>query len=520
MIENSKIYLSQTGRTVKPTRVRFAPSPTGFVHIGSLRTALYNHLFAKNRGGSFLLRIEDTDRTRFVEGATENLINVLKWAGISYDEGPGVGGDFGPYYQSQRSEIYRKYARLLLSMGAAYMAFDTPEELEKMRLAEKSARDPAPRYNSAVRLKMRNSLVMTQAEVETEIEKGSPYVIRLLVPENRTFEFSDLIRGEVKFDSSHVDDQVLIKSDGYPTYHLANVVDDHEMKISHIIRGEEWLSSVPKHLLLYEYFGWQAPAMAHLPLIFNPDGTKMSKRDIQTLGELPSGKVDPDVETYIKRGYEKEAILNYIALLGWNPGEGDERQIFSLDELVKEFSLERVNKSAAIFDIKKLDWLNSEHISRRDTSVLVSQIKPQLLDKDVEIPSEKYLFQVVELLKTRLHFLNEFLPIAGYFFADPEEYEPDAVKKRWKDDSAKLVLEFCEQISNLTDYNAGTIEEALRMVAERNNVGGGRIIHPARLCVTGKSVGPGLFEILEVLGKETVLRRLKKGAETIPTIKQ
>ena len=500
-------------------RVRFAPSPTGFVHIGSLRTALYNYLFARKNNGTFVLRIEDTDRTRFVEGATENLFNVLEWAGLIPDEGPLQGGDYGPYYQSQRTEIYKKYARQLLDSGHAYIAFDTPEELEAMRTEQRKAGNSNPRYNYIVRKQMRNSLVMSAEQVQEEIDKGTPYVIRLLVPEDRRIEFDDIVRGHVAIDSKEVDDTVLIKSDGFPTYHLANVVDDHLMRISHVIRGEEWLSSVPKHLLLYEYFGWQPPIMAHLPLIFNPDGSKMSKRNIQSLDELPPGKVDPDVASYIKKGYEKEAIINYIALLGWNPGEGEEQEVFTLEELIQAFSLERVNKSPAIFDIRKLDWLNKEHLSRTDTNRLVQRLKPELEAKGYTYPSEDYLYKVVELLKPRLHFFSELITYGYYFFEAPQKYDEKTVKKRWKEDSQKLVLEFCDEISKLESFDAQSLEEALRRVAERNDVGGGRIIHPVRLCVTGTGVGPGLFEILELLGREEVIKRLKAGAQVIPTLK-
>ena len=466
------------------------------------------------------MRIEDTDRTRFVEGATENLVRVLDWAGLTPDEGPVQGGDYGPYFQSQRTDIYRKYARELVEKGYAYYAFDTPEELEQLRAKAREAGEPPPRYNFEIRQRMRNSLTLSPEHVQAELDAGTPHVIRLLVPPDRTFEFDDVIRGHVTFRSSHVDDQVLLKSDGFPTYHLANVVDDHLMEISHVIRGEEWLSSVPKHLLLYEYLGWQPPVMAHLPLIFNPDGTKMSKRDITSLSDLPSGKVDPDVETYIKAGYEREAIINYIALLGWNPGKGEEQEVFTLDELIDEFSLERVNKSAAIFDLQKLNWINAQHLARTDAKVLAERSRPQLEQEGFEVPSEEYLIRVIELLKTRVHFAADFVKLGAYFFKDPEQYDPHVIKKRWKEDSKKLILEFCDEISKLEPFNAESIEAALRALAERHEVGAGRIIHPVRLAVTGVGVGPGLFDILEVLGRETIIRRLKKAAEIIPTLKE
>jgi glutamyl-tRNA synthetase len=501
-------------------RVRFAPSPTGFVHIGSLRTALYNYLFAKKHNGRFVLRIEDTDRNRFVEGATENLIRILGWAGIKADEGPGYNGKHGPYFQSQRTRIYKEQVEKLIKAGAAYYAFDTPQEIEQMRQRQRKKGVHTPKYDYSVRDQMRNSLSLSSSEVEEEIANGTAFVIRLKIPKDRIFRFRDRIRGEVEFSSDEIDDQVLIKSDGFPTYHLANVVDDHLMEITHIIRGEEWLSSVPKHLFIYEFFKWDAPEMAHLPLIFNPDGSKMSKRNIQALDDLPDGKVDPDVESYRRKGYENSALLNYIALLGWNPGKGTEQEIFMPDELVKEFSLDRVNKSRAIFDLNKLNWLNKEHLGRKPTEELVKRLKPELTQKKIDYKSDQYLYKVVDLVKSRLGFLQEFVPYSHYFFQDPEHFEEKGIKKRWKNDSAKLILEFCREISKLETFDAKSIEEALRRISDRQDVGAGKIIHPVRLAVTGVTVGPGLFELLQILGKETVVRRLTYAAEKVPAYKQ
>ncbi|MBN1479817.1 glutamate--tRNA ligase [candidate division KSB1 bacterium] len=498
-------------------RVRFAPSPTGFVHVGGLRTALYNYLFAKKRGGTFILRIEDTDRSRYVEGATENLIAVLNWAGLVPDEGPEQGGDFGPYFQSQRQNIYRDYARELINGGRAYYAFDTPEEIEEMRRRAPKSEAP-PKYDASLRMQMRNSLSLSPGESAELLEAGAPYVIRLLIPEDRTFTFNDIIRGQVSFHSRQIDDQVLIKSDGYPTYHLANVVDDHLMQISHVIRGEEWLSSVPKHVYLYECFGWKMPDLAHLPLIFNPDGTKMSKRNIQSLDELPSGKVDPDVQTYIDSGYEKEAILNYIAFLGWNPG--DDRDVFTLRALQNIFSLERVNKSAAIFDLQKLNYLNQEHLHRMETDVLAEELKTEMQKAGIHYDADAYFKAVVDLLKSRLHFRKEFVEYSTYFFKEPESYDPQVVKKRWKGDSAKLLFEFIDEISKLDRFDAGSIEKCVRQIADRHEIGSGRIIHPVRLAVSGIGVGPGLFEMLQILGREKVTKRVKNAIEMIPARQQ
>ena len=462
------------------------------------------------------MRIEDTDRNRYVQGATENLLAALNWAGLVPDEGPEQGGDYGPYFQSRRTDIYKKYAQQLLDEGCAYYAFDTPEEIEEMRQKARAAGEPPPRYDAFNRLKMRNSLSLSKEKVEELLAAGESYVIRLLIPQDRVFEFDDVVRGRVSIHSSQVDDQVLIKSDGFPTYHLANVVDDHLMQITHVIRGEEWLSSVPKHIYLYECLGWKPPVLAHLPLIFNPDGSKMSKRNIQSLDELPAGKVDPDVQTYINAGYEREALLNYIALLGWNPG--DDREVFTLKELEQVFSLQRVNKSAAIFDLQKLNYLNNEHINRLDAKTLAEELEPELEAAGYQIESKDYLVRVVELLQSRLHFRREFVDFSSYFFKAPESYDAKVVKKRWKADSEKLILEFIEEISKLEFFNAEDIEKVLREIAERNEVGSGRIIHPVRLAVSGVGVGPGLFEMLQVLGKERVIDRLKTAVKKIPTL--
>jgi len=499
-------------------RVRFAPSPTGFVHLGSLRTALYNYLFAKRQRGTFILRIEDTDRSRYVEGAIENLLSALNWAGLVPDEGPEQGGEFGPYFQSKRTHIYKEYAKQLIEQGRAYYAFDTVEEIEEMRQKARQAGTPPPRYDASIRRQMRNSLTMTIDKVDELLAAGTPHVIRLAIPEDRLFEFEDVVRGKVAIHSSQVDDQVLIKSDGFPTYHLANVVDDHLMQISHVIRGEEWLSSVPKHLYLYECLGWKPPVMAHLPLIFNPDGTKMSKRDITSLSDLPQGKVDPDIQTYINEGYERDALLNYIALLGWSAG--DDREFYSLEDLTQAFSLERVNKSAAIFDLQKLNHLNHEHINKLAPHRLAEELKPELAKAGITPESDDYLLRVVKLLQSRLHFRKDFVNFSRYFFKAPETYDEKVLKKRWKEDSEKLVLEFISEISKLEVFDAEKIEAALKSIAERHQVGSGRIIHPIRLAVSGVGFGPGLFEMLEVLGRERVIERLNTAIVKIAKMQQ
>ncbi len=339
-------------------RVRFAPSPTGYLHVGGLRTALYNFLFARKSGGKFILRIEDTDRARFVEGAVENLISTLRWAGLEYDEGPGIGGEFGPYVQSERTEIYKKHIDLLIENGTAYRCFCTPERLDQMRKAHDLNRG-IPKYD-------RTCLRLSEKEIQDNVAEGKKFVVRMKVPDSTMVRFSDIIRGEVEFSSEQIDDQVLIKSDGYPTYHLANVVDDHLMQISHVIRGEEWLSSTPKHVLLYQFFGWDMPQFAHLPLLLNPDRSKLSKR-----------QGDVAVEDYRAKGYLNEALVNFIALLGWNPG--DDREIFAIDELEKEFSLEKVNKAGAIFNFEKLNWLNFQHLRRKSDDEVVLHVEGEVI---------------------------------------------------------------------------------------------------------------------------------------------
>ncbi|MBC7188030.1 MAG: glutamate--tRNA ligase [Calditrichaeota bacterium] len=497
--------------TTEQVRVRFAPSPTGFLHVGGLRTALFNFLFARRHGGVFVLRIEDTDRTRYVEGATENLIEMLRWAGLEPDEGPDVGGPYGPYVQSQRLEIYRQYAQQLLDAGHAYYAFDDPASLEKMRQTLRAQGRSDQRYDRA---HMCNSLTLPDAEVRRRLKAGEPHVVRLLVPEDRVIAFDDVVRGRVEIHSSEVDDQVLLKSDGYPTYHLANVVDDHLMAITHVIRGEEWLSSVPKHVLLYEAFGWQMPVLAHLPLIFNPDGSKMSKRDMGKPGQ-EGRRFDPDVATYRNGGYLREALINYLALLGWNPGEGDERQIFTLEELIREFSLERVNKARAIFDLTKLQWINAEHIKRRSDAELAAMVRPVLEARGISGVDEAYLRRVVALLKERVRIIPDFVDRGWYFFRDPESYEEKAVKKYWSADTAGLVRAFAQVLADIDVFEKSRIEEAVRTTATRLGVGAEKIIHPVRLAVSGVSVGPGLFELLEVLGKEVVLRRIRQAVQRL-----
>ncbi len=491
----------------RKVRVRFAPSPTGYLHIGGLRTALYNFLVARKHGGAFVLRIEDTDRTRFVPDAEEDILESLRWTRLQHDEGPDVGGPYGPYRQSERRELYERYARQLVEAGHAYYAFDTREELEEMKERLRKSGNPSPKYDAITRMSMKNSLTLPEEEVRRRLESGEPYVIRLKVPRHETIRFFDVIRGWVAFESSELDDQVLLKADGMPTYHLANVVDDHHMEISHVIRGEEWLSSTPKHVLLYRYLGWEPPTWAHLPLILSPTGGKLSKRSAERLG------IPVLVKQYREEGYEPEALINYLAFLGWNPGT--EQEIFSLEELIEAFSLERVRPSAVQFDLNKLKWFNQQWLRRLPLDELVRRARPYLEQAGIKTDDD-YLRRVLELMRERLTFLHELTSFARFFFEDPTEYDPKTIKKRWKPHSAELLLAYAERLEQLTEpFTAEAAERVLRQLAEEKGVKPAEIIHPTRLALSGIGMGPSLFEMMELLGKETCIRRLRRAAEVL-----
>ncbi|MDZ4700852.1 MAG: glutamate--tRNA ligase [Rhodothermales bacterium] len=488
-------------------RVRFAPSPTGLLHIGGLRTALYNYLFARRHGGAFVLRIEDTDRERFVEDAEQDILDALSWAGMGYDEGPRIGGPFGPYYQSERKSIYKAYVDRLLAEGNAYYAFDTPDELQAMRDRLTTGDNPNPRYDTETRLAMRNSYTIPAAEVKARVDAGEAYVVRLNVPVGKAIQFNDIVRGTVVFQSAEVDDQVLMKSDGMPTYHMANVVDDHLMHISHIVRGEEWLSSTPKHILLYRALGWEPPQTAHLPLILSPNGGKLSKRNADKMG------IPVNVRQYRELGYEPEALVNYLAFLGWNPGV--EQEVFSLDELVEVFSLERIGKGGTQYSPDKMNWFNQQHLRRLDDAVLAERIRPDLQAAGLEA-DEAYLRRVAGLMKDRITFLRELTTTWRFFFEEPAGYDPDGVAKRWKSDSPALLDAFAARLEALPDFTAAGCEEQLRLLGEERGAGAGRIIHPVRLAVSGITHGPSLFELLETLGRDTCVRRLRLAIERLP----
>ncbi|HEX7358474.1 MAG TPA: glutamate--tRNA ligase [Ignavibacteriaceae bacterium] len=471
-------------------RVRFAPSPTGYLHVGGLRTALYNYLFAKNNNGTFVLRIEDTDRNRYVEGAVENLISALNWAGLQYDEGPEIGGDYGPYMQSERLDIYKKYADELIDTGKAYYCFCTPERLKALREEQEKQKLPQAKYD-------KHCAHLSNEEIQKNLSSGIPKVIRLNVESDNTIQFDDIIRGHVEFESNNVDDQVLIKSDGYPTYHLANVVDDHLMKITHVIRGEEWLSSTPKHVLLYDAFNWERPVFAHLPLLLNPDRSKLSKR-----------QGDVAVEDYRDKGYLKEALINFVALLGWNAG--DDKEFYYLDELINNFSLERVNKSGAVFDLQKLNWLNAEHLRKKTDSELLEMLKTEIQKskfKDQNY-SDKFLLLIINSMKERVSFIKEFIDTCTYFYEAPTEYEQKAIEKNWKTDTPNQLLKLKEEFAALSNPTKEDFENSLTKISEQLNVGKGKLIHPLRLALSGQSTGPGMFDLLFILGKDEVITRI------------
>ncbi len=483
-------------------RVRFAPSPTGRLHIGGLRTALYNFLFARKHDGDFLLRIEDTDRSRYVEGAEQDLTDALAWTNLSYDEGPEKGGTYGPYRQSERAELYAEYADRLVEEGAAYYAFDTRDELEAVR--EQGDGDAA--YDASTRRDMKNSLTMSDEEVERKIEAGDDYVVRLKVPRQRTIHFQDEVRGGVSFESDEVDDQVLLKSDGMPTYHLANIVDDHLMEISHVIRGEEWLSSTPKHVLMYEALGWEPPTFAHLPLIMSPDGGKLSKRDADRLG------IPVYVTDYREAGYEPEALVNFLALLGWSPGT--EEELFTLDEMTEAFSLDRVGSSGVAFDIDKLRWVNEHYVRDLSVEALAERVRPVVEEEGYEVSDER-LQEICSLVQERVQVAPEVVTDNRYFFEDPETYEEEGVEKRWKEESADLLLKYADRLDEVDDFDTDTVETVLRDLADEEDVGAGAIIHPARLSVSGRSYGPGVFGLLAAVGKEACIRRMRTAVEQL-----
>ena len=500
-------------------RVRFAPSPTGPLHMGGVRTALYNYLFAKKNGGKMILRIEDTDQTRFVPGAEQYTMESLAWCGIQFDEGLIEGGSFGPYRQSERKSIYAVYSDQLIQSGNAYYAFDTAGELEELR-KQAEADNKTFIYNAEKRKILRNSLNMTKDEVQNHLVKGTPYVVRFLIPENTSISMIDLIRGEVKVKSETLDDKVLFKSDGMPTYHLANIVDDHLMKISHVIRGEEWLPSLPLHVLLYEAFGWEKPQFAHLPLLLKPDGNgKLSKRDGDRLGfpVFPLQWKDPkngEISSgYRENGYYPEAFVNMLALLGWNPGS--DQELFSMNELIEAFSLDRVGKSGSKFDPEKTKWFNHQYLMRQTDEALAQEwMKWLKAEKNLE-PENKNVEKIVSLIKERVNFVQELWDEAYFFFEAPESYDEKVVKKRWKTDSPQQMETLASLLDTLEDFSADKIDEKIKNWITENELSMGGIMNALRLLLVGAAKGPHLSDIMEVLGKSESIKRISSGIKAL-----
>lgn len=500
--------------TERKVRVRFAPSPTGALHIGGVRTALFNYLFARKHGGDFLLRIEDTDQTRYVPGAENYIIESLRWCNINFNEGVTLDGPYGPYRQSDRKPIYKQYADKLITDGYGYYAFDTSEELDEMRKKLEAAKSTSMQYDSSTRMTMRNSLTMPESEVQEYLTSGKPYVIRMKIPENENIHIYDLIRGDVVFASSLLDDKVLYKSDGMPTYHLANVVDDYLMKISHVIRGEEWLPSTPLHVLLYRYLGWEdaMPQFAHLPLLLKPDGKgKLSKRDGDRLGfpVFPLQWTDPSTgeisSGYREAGYFADAFINFLALLGWNPGT--EQEIFSMDELVEVFTLEKVSKSGAKFDHEKAKWFNSQYLRKKSIKELTGLYQTILKEKGINATDE-YVATVCEFMKERVQFVKEFWEQSFYFFERPKTYDEKIIKKNWKENTSQIIADVKEILANIESFDGHTIETAIKSYVEQKQIGFGQVMNPLRLCLVGSSIGPEMIKILETLGKKEVIERI------------
>ncbi|TDB65063.1 glutamate--tRNA ligase [Arundinibacter roseus] len=507
----------------QPVRVRFAPSPTGPLHSGGVRTALYNYLFARQQGGQMLLRIEDTDQTRYVPGAEEYILESLAWLGIDIDEGPHVGGPHAPYRQSDRKPMYRQYAEQLVLEGKAYYAFDTPEELDAMRKRLEEAKVPAAQYNAITRMQMTNSLTLPIDETKARIESGEPFVIRIKVQPKDDIRFNDLIRGWVVVHSSQVDDKVLLKSDGMPTYHLANIVDDHLMGITHVIRGEEWLPSAPMHVLLYKYLGWAdtMPQFAHLPLLLKPDGNgKLSKRDAD-LGGFPifplqwtDPKTGEKALGFREEGYYPEATANFLAFLGWNPGT--EQELFSMQELIEAFSFERVHKAGAKFDIQKAMWFNQQYLKHKDDATMAAQVQPIFAKKGIHISDEQAI-QIVHLLKDRVHFVHEIVSESEFLFSAPQRYEEEIVSKKWNDDARRGISAFAEALATTEGpFLAENFKHLLSQTLEAAGIKMGKIMQMLRVAITGVGAGPDLMITMEILGRQEVIGRLKKALVQLP----
>lgn len=494
----------------KDIRVRFAPSPTGPLHIGGVRTALFNYLFAKKNKGTFVLRIEDTDQNRYVSGAEEYIKNALEWCGIPFDEGPGKEGEYGPYRQSERKEIYKQYADLLIKNGFAYYAFDTTESLDAHR-KDHEEKGKTFIYNWHNRKKLVNSLSLSEDEVLEKINSGDNYVIRFKSPKDEILHLNDEIRGDIKIDTNILDDKILFKSDGMPTYHLANIVDDHLMKITHVIRGEEWLPSLALHVLLYRALGWDVPIFAHLPLILKPVGKgKLSKRDGDKMGfpVFPLQWIDPKTnETasgYKEDGYLPEAVVNMLAFLGWNPGT--EQELFSLEELIEEFDLKRVNKAGAKFDPEKTKWFQQQHLQNSDNKILTEQFKKILKEKNISTSLD--IQNIVTTVKERAVFVKDLWELSEFYFVSPSEYEEKAIKKAWKEDTAILMHELTRILSDINDFSESHVSSIVKGWIIGKEISFGKIMMPLRIALVGSLQGPDLFQIASIIGKDETIKRI------------
>jgi len=501
-------------------RVRFAPSPTGPLHIGGVRTALFNYLFAKKHEGDFVLRIEDTDQTRYVEGAEDYIVEALNWLNIPYDEGPGKEGDAGPYRQSERKGLYREYADKLLASGNAYYAFDTAEELAEKR-AEHEAQKETFIYNWHNREELNNSLALSEEETKQKIESGEPYVIRFKAPENEELDLQDEIRGDIQVNTKVLDDKVLFKSDGMPTYHLANIVDDHLMKITHVIRGEEWLPSLALHVLLYRAFGWEAPKFAHLPLILKPTGKgKLSKRDGDKMGfpvfplEWKDPKTGDIASGYREDGYLPQTVLNMLVFLGWNEGEGTEKEIYTLEELTQAFSLAHVSKGGSKFDPEKTKWFQHHYLQEQDNVVLAEQFLPILKEKNID-PALTYVEEIVKTIKERATFVSDFWELSSFYFETPTDFDAKASKKAWKEGTAEIMQNVKNIIAEVEDFNQENLQEKVKGWITNEGIGFGKVMQPLRLSLVGEMKGPDLFHIMTSVGKEETLKRIDFAIEKL-----
>lgn len=505
--------------TSKKIRVRFAPSPTGPLHIGGVRTALYNYLFAKKNNGDFILRIEDTDQNRYVPSAEEYIIESLKWCGIEPDEGVEKGGKFGPYRQSERKETYKAFADQLVKQGNAYIAFDTPQELEAMRERLKASNSSNQQYNAETRKEMTNSLTLSEEEFNHRIENGDAYVIRLKLPENENVIVKDNVLGDITFNTTQLDDKVLFKSDGMPTYHLANVVDDHLMEISHVIRGSEWVNSTPSHVLLYRFFNWEEPIFAHMPLILKPDGKgKLSKRDGDKGGfpVFPMEWKNPETNEissgYKESGYFPKSFINMLAFLGWNPGTTQE--IFTEKELIEAFSLDRIGKSGARFDPEKARWYNHQYLQLITDDEAANIFILELAKKGIEAEFS-FVKKLVTLIKERANFIADFWNLSSYFFIAPESYDQKIIKKRWKEGVPEALTEIISQLNSLNDFTSEKAEKIVKDYIQSKELNMGQILNSFRLCLVGSASGPSIFDIASLIGKEETIARIQKGLDTI-----